>query len=82
MLIPLYCLTNSLNFIKIDLQDIIESYQAKYESSLLEDISSDVSGDYRLILQRIFLGTPEESADEAAAEGAIGGDEDAAAEDE
>ncbi len=37
--------------------DVIDSYQEKYESSLIDDISGDVSGDYGLILTRILKGT-------------------------
>jgi len=44
----------------------METYQEKYESSLLEDISSDTSGDYRLLLQKILTLESEEAATEEA----------------
>jgi len=39
--------------------DVMEAYQEKYESSLLQDITEDTSGDYGLLLQRIIKGTEE-----------------------
>lgn len=47
---------------QIDLMEIMEVYQEKYETSLLQDITEDTSGDYGLLLQRILKGASEEDA--------------------
>ena len=41
---------------QIDLRDICEAFEAKYEKSLCDVIADETSGDYRQTLQSIVKG--------------------------
>ncbi|CAL8135319.1 unnamed protein product [Orchesella dallaii] len=60
---------------EVDLKDIIESYQSKNESNLAEDVASDTSGDYKLILEKLLTLSEVEVEEEITATNAGEGDE-------
>lgn len=48
---------------QIDLLDVMDAYQEKYETSLTEDVLNDTSGDYRNIIETILKGSGEGEAE-------------------
>ncbi|ODN03044.1 Annexin A13 [Orchesella cincta] len=51
----------------VDLKDIIDSYESKADSKLVDDIVSDTSGDYKLILEKLVTQSEAEVEEEVTA---------------
>lgn len=65
---------------EIDLVDVIHSYEAKYATTLQDDVSGDTSGDYKKILAKLLTipeGMPmkEEEEDSDVAPGGVKAEE-------